>query len=361
MSPWHEVRTPALVVDEAVFERNVDRAITLMGTPGRWRAHIKTARAAWAIARLREKGLTGFKASTTAEVAAALAVGAPDVLLAYPALGPVLSRAAELADDYPAARVSVLVDSTEALEAGRYGRLGAFLDVDLGMERTGVPVRDHARALAVVESLATRGIELRGLHSYDGHLAGLTPGELRDAVAEGARELVALAEALETAGHQVRELVMGSTASFGALLAHRLPSRWMERLTLGPGTIVYSDLRTVERLGGVFPPAVTVLARVVSRPRGGRITLDAGLTAIGVDAGRPHAAVAGRPELRVGLPSQEHLMVEGPEEASPAVGTLLWLVPRHVDTAIAQFERMYVIGRAGDVRVEPVVDHRDPA
>ncbi|MFI6599649.1 alanine racemase [Nonomuraea sp. NPDC050536] len=354
MTCWAAVPTPALVVDESVMERNVDRAIELIGSPGRWRAHVKTARSAWAIARLRERGLTRMKASTTAEVAAALAVGVPDVLLAFPALGPARRRAAELAAAYPAARVSVLVDTVEALEGWTGGPLGAFLDVDLGMVRTGVPVGDHARALGVAGALAGRGIELRGVHTYDGHLSGAPDGR----VEQGMRELLALTEALERAGHPVGEVVAGSTATFQAVLRHPLPGRWARLLTLGPGTVVYSDLLTVERLGDTFTPAVSVLARVVSRPSADRFTLDAGLTAIGVDAGRPHAAVAGHPELRVGRPSQEHLEVEGP---APAVGTLLRLVPRHVDTAVAQFERMYVIGAGGRGRIEPVVNHRQPA
>ncbi|MER6948380.1 alanine racemase [Nonomuraea sp. NPDC000554] len=362
MNEWARIRTPALVVDQATVEHNIDHAIARMGSPGKWRAHVKTARAAWAISRLLERGLTRLKASTTAELAAALATGAPDVLLAFPALGPARSRAAELAAAHPRARVSVLVDSIEALDGWTGGPLGAFLDVDPGMGRTGVPVRDHARALDVVAALTSRGIELRGLHTYDGHLADLPVDALGDQVAEGMRELIALARALESAGHPVRELVTGSTSTFQAVLTHPLPCGWAERLTLGPGTLVYSDLRTVERLGDAFPPAARVLARVVSRPRTDLITLDAGLTAIGVDAGHPHAAILGHPELRVGQPSQEHLIVEAREGAAPAVGALLWLVPRHVDTTVAQFDHMHVIGRTGDVRVEQVTarHHESP-
>jgi hypothetical protein len=72
---------------------------------------------------------------------------------------------------------------------------------------------------------------------------------------------------------------------------------------------VYNDLRSLDRFGNKgFRCAAFVLSRVISRPGAGMITLDAGLTTIQVDGGRPHAQVLGLP-ARVDAPSQEHLKV----------------------------------------------------
>jgi D-serine deaminase-like pyridoxal phosphate-dependent protein len=92
-----------------------------------------------------------------------------------------------------------------------------------------------------------------------------------------------------------------------------------------------------------FQSAAFVLSRVVSRPGERVLTLDAGLTTIQVDGGRPHAQVLGLSAL-VGAPSQEHLMVTVQSGPLPAYGEPMLLVPRHVDTTLAQFDRVYLVG-----------------
>ncbi|GAA0977544.1 D-TA family PLP-dependent enzyme [Acrocarpospora macrocephala] len=344
------VRTPALVVDEAAVERNIRLVLTLTGSPDRWRAHVKTAKARWAMERLIAFGVRRFKASTTAELATLLSLGAPDVLLAYPAVGPTQWRAAELATAHPGAAVSVLADSVAGIRTWRPGPAGAFIDVDTGMGRTGVPAGDHRAALAVADELVGRGIPLRGLHGYDGHLADLPPPERDTQAADGLRAMADLAEALQAAGHPIGELVAGGSHTFREILA--TPTPWLDRVTVGAGTVVYNDARSLGRFGDIgFTAAAVVLTRVVSRPGPGRITVDAGLTAIQVDAGRPHAEGAG---LAVVSAAQEHLVLSCARGTEPGVGDLVTLVPRHVDTTVAQFGEMHVIGADGRVRVEPV-------
>src|SRR5690606_34115749 len=100
--------------------------------------------------------------------------------------------------------------------------------------------------------------------------------------------------------------------------------------------------------------AVGILTRVISAVGPWSVTTDAGLTSIQVDAGTPHAAVSGHPEARVGAPSQEHLPIQF-DSGRPGVGDLLVLVPRHVDTAVAQFDKYFAAttdGRLVQARVE---------
>ncbi|MFF4771278.1 alanine racemase [Microtetraspora fusca] len=352
-----EVRTPALVVDEAAVDANLRLTLKLVGSPDRWRAHVKTAKARWAMERLVAHGVTKFKASTTAELATLLSLGVADVLLAYPAVGPTQWRAARLASAHPSAAVSVLVDSVAAIGTWRPGPVGAFIDVDTGMGRTGVPVDDHTVALGVAGELARRGVPLRGLHGYDGHLADLSPSERERRAADGLAAMTDLAETLEAAGHAVGELVAGGSHTFREILA--TPTPWLDRVTVGAGTVVYNDARSLARFGDVgFTAAAAVLTRVVSRPAPGRVTVDAGLTAIQVDAGRPHAQSSG---LEAVSAAQEHLVLSCVPGAEPEVGELVTLVPRHVDTAVSQFGEMHVIGVDGRVRVEPVTArHHEP-
>ncbi|MBN9620307.1 MAG: hypothetical protein J0H43_11345, partial [Actinobacteria bacterium] len=205
--------------------------------------------------------------------------------------------------------------------------------------------------------LAARGVELRGLHAYDGHLADTPADERRDEVTGRRAELESVAARLAATGHPVAELCLGSSHTFLDVLS--APSDL--DVTVGVGTAVYNDGRSLERYAqdpatSGFVPAAGVLTRVVSR-RPGQVTVDAGLAAIQVDAGRPHAVVAGRPGLTVGAASQEHLVVTG-DVADLAPGDQLVLLPRHLDTALTQVDLLYRVAPDGAVTPEPVITPR---
>lgn len=336
--------TPAVLIDTGRVRENIATTLGYVRSPRAWRAHVKTARLRWTVEVLLEAGVTRFKASTLSEVALLLEAGAQDVLLAYPAIGPVQWRLADLAASHPQAQVSTLADHVDAVRGWRPGPVAAFLDVDTGGARTGFPVGDADRAQAVLEELRRAGFGFLGLHSYDGHMADKPEPEQRDLVAEELRDLVHLSEQLENAGHPVGEIVAGGSHTFIPAAATDLPAPWDERVTFGPGTVVYNDLRSLDRFRDKgFQCAAFVLSRVISRQGTHGLTLDAGLTTIQVDGGRPHARVLGFP-AQVGAPSQEHLKVVVESGHVPAYGDPVLLIPRHVDTTLAQFDRIYLVG-----------------
>ncbi|MEW2549904.1 alanine racemase [Streptomyces sp. NPDC047002] len=352
--PFASALTPAVLIDTGRVRENIAVTLSYLGSARSWRAHVKTARLRWTVEALREAGVTRFKASTLAEVELLLATGARDVLLAHPAVGPAQWRLTDLAAAHPRARVSALADDVRAVRGWRRGPVAAFLDVDNGGGRTGVPVKDADRAGAVADALTGAGFEVLGLHSYDGHLADLPEAEQRATVAADLQDLVGLAEALEARGHPVGELVAGGSHTFVPAARTPLPAPWDERLTLGPGTVVYNDLRSLARFGDTgFGCAAFVLSRVVSTQEPNGVTLDAGLTTLQVDGGRPHARLVGVP-AEVGAPSQEHLKVTLESGAALGPGDPVLLVPRHVDTTLAQFDRVYLVGE-GPVRVAETV------
>jgi len=95
--PWDEryrvsdidnVLTPALVVYPEIIESNIAWTLHLLGGDAdRWRAHIKTAKLAYPLRMLVERGVRNLKCATTLELLRACRSGAADVLLAYPAVG----------------------------------------------------------------------------------------------------------------------------------------------------------------------------------------------------------------------------------------------------------------------------------
>ena len=81
------------------------------------------------------------------------------------------------------------------------------------------------------------------------------------------------------------------------------------------------------------------MTRVVSRPRPGIITCDAGHKAVSADAGVPTCVVVGHSELTPLAASEEHLPIalQGGAQG-PQVGEALHLLPRHVCPTVNNFD-----------------------
>lgn len=327
--------SPALVVHLEHVRANVARVVGLCGgDPGRWRAHVKSAKIPRVLAELARAGLSSFKCATTLEAKVLLetlrdgGLAAPDVLVAYPLVGPALARLDALAGAHAGARVLVLCETPEAVREVP-ARLGVFVDVNPGMDRTGAPLE---RAGQIEATARAAGERLGGLHFYDGHQHDRDRAARTRAVHAGYDRLLELVRELESKGLAVPELVTAGTPALLDALSYggfAGPAGPLHRVS--PGTVVYHDLRSEEEtpeLGLV--PAALVLARVVSHPADGVVTCDAGSKALAAEAGDPVAEVLGWPELRARTPSEEHLPLAGPADRLPARGELLQLVPRHV-------------------------------
>lgn len=352
------VVTPALVVHLDQVRANVARIVALLdGRVDRWRPHVKTTKIPRVYAELLRRGVRRFKCATTREAHVLLATAAGegvrdvDLLVAYPHVGPALRRFAAIARAHPAARVSVLVEDERGL-ADVPPELGVFLDLNPGMDRTGLDPAAWSRLPALA---AAAGGRLRGLHCYDGHLHEADPEVRAGRIAEGHAALRGRVEALLEAGIAVEEVVTAGTPAFlasragGPLadlpgVAHRL----------SPGTVVFHDLRSEEENPGLsLAPAAVVMTRVVSHPRAHVVTCDAGSKSVAAEAGDPCAEVLGWPGLVARTPSEEHLPFHVARGPAPDRGDVLMLVPRHVcPTVNLAAEALIVDG--GRVEVAPV-------
>ena len=96
-------------------------------------------------------------------------------MLAYQPVGPNVARVARLMAAYPETQFSTIVDDADVVRAlsavmsAQERALEVFLDVDVGMRRTGIPPGPAAVALyRLIGQLP--GIVPAGLHIYDGHI-----------------------------------------------------------------------------------------------------------------------------------------------------------------------------------------------
>src|SRR5258705_12999755 len=100
---------------------------------------------------------------------------APDVLLAYQPVGPKAERLAQLVKQFPKTTFSCLVDNVETADHLNNifkkvdYKFGVYIDLNIGMDRTGIKPGPEAEAL-YKKCQSLKGIISVGLHAYDGHL-----------------------------------------------------------------------------------------------------------------------------------------------------------------------------------------------
>jgi D-serine deaminase-like pyridoxal phosphate-dependent protein len=337
-----DVLTPALVVYPEFIASNIQRTLALLGgNADRWRVHIKTAKLGYTLRMLVQRGIHNFKCATTLELLIACQSAATDVLLAYPSVGANALRVREIAGQFPDVRISVLVENEEQVRQWRGSRLGIFLDVNPGMNRTGIEPSQTDEAIKLMRTIGDAGLAFRGLHYYDGHYGALDMHERTAAAHRGYNSLLKLVGEIERSGVPVPEVISAGTPTLPCSLSYEgfRGHGFFHRVS--PGTVVYCDATSLAQLPSEYgyQPAVLALTRVVSHPRAGTITCDAGHKAVSADAGVPTCLVVGRPELTPLPPSEEHLPLAVEDEAAgPPVGELLYLLPRHVCPTVNNFD-----------------------
>lgn len=335
------ILTPALAIYPEIVDANIDFTLRLLGSPDRWRPHVKTTKLAYIMERFIKRNIAHFKCSTTLELSTVCRLGAADVLLAYPVVGANARRVREIADEFRSTQISALVENVSQVEAWADSTLGLFIDINPGMDRTGIAEQRTDEIVRVAQAIETHDLRFRGLHYYDGHLSGLDLVEREAAAHKGYDRLLEIVAALSKAGIEVEEVITTGTPAFPCTLSYKAfdAASFIHRAS--PGTIVYGDCSRLAQLPPEwdYRPAALVVSTVVSHPAPDRFTCDAGHKTVSADAGVPTCAIIGWPDARPAKPSEEHLPVEVPKDAAlPAVGELLYLLPRHVCPTVNNFD-----------------------
>lgn len=365
--PWDEryrvvdiedVLTPALVVYPEIIAANIAATLLLLNGDGdRWRAHIKTSKLAYTLRMMVERGIRSFKCATTLELLVACRSGAGDVLLAYPVMGANARRVREIAKEFADVRISVLVENEEQLRQWRGSAVSVFLDINPGMNRTGIEQTDSEKIVSLVRAVGAAGLEFRGLHYYDGQYGSVDGRERTTAAHAGYDRLLKVVSEIRRSGLSMPEVITAGTPTFPCSLAYEGFQRGEFIHRVSPGTIVYNDASSLAQLSAEYgyAPAVLVLTRVVSRPHDGIITCDAGHKTVSADAGLPTCLVVGHPELTPLGPSEEHLpMAVQAGKSGPQVGDILYLLPRHICPTVNNFDSALLVRRGQIESVEKV-------
>ena len=357
---WHEryrvantdnLITPALAIYPENIAANIASTLNVLaGNADRWRAHVKTAKLNYTLRMLVDRGVRNFKCATTLELLQACCSGAADVLLAYPVMGANARRVRDIAIQFPRVLISVLAENEEQVRQWRGRDIGIFLDINPGMNRTGIEQERVDQVRAVAQSVKQVGLEFRGLHYYDGQFGSVPEPERTIAAHAGYDKLLQLVRNLERAGVNVPEVITAGTPTLPCSVAYKEFENAGFVHRASPGTVVYNDASSLAQLPSLgYAPAALVLARVVSHPHRGIVTCDAGHKAVSADAGVPTCIALGHPELTSLSPSEEHLPFAVREGSTPPpVGDLLYLLPSHVCPTVNNFDAA-LIARNGKI------------
>lgn len=315
-----DLPTPALLVDVAALDHNI--AVMAAALPGdRMRPHVKAHKCTSLARRQAAAGHPGFTCATVRECEGMVAAGlGADLLLANEVLD--AGRIGALVRE--GARVTLAVDSPETVEAAvRGGVREVVVDVDVGLQRCGCRPADAGRLAAAARD---RGLSVRGVMGYEGHVMGLDDPAERAARCRASMDLL-LAAAADVGGELISA---GGTGTYDC-------NTWATEIQAGSYALMDAQYG---RQGLPFLQAVSVLAGVVSSTARWSVA-DAGLKAFGMDHGNPELGGA-----QVLLCSDEHTTFAPPGK----VGDRVRLVPAHLDPTMAYHERLYLC--AGDEVVD---------
>ncbi|MBT4043260.1 MAG: DSD1 family PLP-dependent enzyme [Rhodospirillaceae bacterium] len=363
MPNLNDLRTPALLLDQAKLQRNLDHMAARATALGvNLRPHMKTAKSI-EVAKLATRGQEGgITVSTLAEADYFARAGFTDILYGVGITRDKLADVDAIQD--LGATVTMILDNFDCAQDvvtrtnDLSGRFGFLIEIDCGQHRTGL-LPDDAQVLQIARLLdGARNCELRGVMTHAGHSYNCDSIAAMREVAEAERAaVVAAAEIIRANGLPCEIVSVGSTPT--ALHAEHLTGVTEMR----PGVFMFGDLFQ-QSIGSceLEDLAVSVLTSVIAwRDDEARAMVDAGALALSLDRGAPDgngdyaygmaADLDGRPlpgDLRIRQTNQEHGFLPGLKQAL-RVGDRLRVLPNHVCSTAAQYDRYHIIDESGEI------------
>ena len=335
------LNTPALLYYKDLIVQNTRAAIDLAGSADRLWPHIKTHKMRDMIQLQQSMGIRRFKCATIAELVMVANCQPEHILMAYPLVGPNIGRFLRAVRMFPKSRFYAAGDDPAQLErlsnASRDAgvTVPVLLDVNMGMNRTGVELDDVERIYR--QCAALPGIQMEGLHCYDGHCNDPDPAKRQEKALSSIQTVREIRARLLREGLPCKLLVMGGTPSFPIHAAY-------DDVFLSPGTIFVGDFRYGSDLTDLpMVPAAAVMTRVISHPAKGLFTLDVGSKGISTDMAE-RGRLLGIEGAESLLQSEEHWVFRLPEgKPLPAIGEIFFVIPMHVCTTTALYDSVSVV------------------
>ena len=291
--PLEELQTPALIIDLDVFDANLVKMQSYLQEQDiALRAHTKMHKCPIIARKQLESGARGVCAAKVSEAEVMCAAGIEDVLVTSPIATPdKVSRFVEARKNNPGLKIVVdCADSADLLAkvAGLEGLVvDVFVDMDLGMGRTGIETGD--KTLQLVRHIGeSNSLNLSGLQMYAGncmHIEGFSERKQKYAhIMSKGIETLAL---LDEAGIVIPVVSGGGTGTYNMESDLGLINE------LQAGSYAFMDIEYRD-IGGVdseqfldFGVSLFVLVTAISQPQSRLITVDGGFKSFASDKMAP--------------------------------------------------------------------------
>lgn len=345
---WYELTStsglisPSLLAYPKHIEKNIQTMIAMAGGTKNLRPHVKTHKMAEIIQMQMAHGIFKFKCATIAEAELLAKQNAKDVLLAMQPVGTNIDRFFELMEKYPNSKFSTIVDNLESIQSiaskafAKKVKVGLWLDLNIGMNRTGIAPNQIAAEL--FELMANDpNLKALGFHAYDGHIREPNP-EKRRALCDSAFDTVlALKKTIELKGLQVQNIVAGGSPTFPVHAKRK-------GVDVSPGTTLLWDAG----YGKNFPdiemlPAAVLFTRVVSKPKNGLLCLDLGHKSVASEMPLPRVVLLGLENSTQMGQSEEHLVVETSMAEHYPIGYEFYAIPIHICPTVSKYKRVFTV------------------
>ncbi len=341
----HDLATPALLVESALLEVNLQRMQDQCTSAGveLW-PHAKTHKMVEVLRRQIALGAMGATCAKLGEAEALLASGVKRIFLAHslvdPAAGKRLQALQASLDELILAVTSQKhFHALDSLLKCAGLKLPVLLAVDTGLHREGARSPEEATATAALISNSEQ-MELIGLYTHEGHAyQPHTPAKLAPIVDEVHATLMSVNQAIGG------NLPFWPGCSVTASVMMHKPGVKAVR----PGAYVFGDLFLTE-LTGAMPieaVALTVYSTVVDLPEPGLALIDAGSKMFSGD--KTPDGVSGRcveiSSLRVTRVSEEHGFVTGAGVDKLKIGQRLRFIPAHVCAVVNLADKVRLVHR----------------
>jgi D-serine deaminase-like pyridoxal phosphate-dependent protein len=344
------LETPAMLLFQDMMEHNIRSVCELVGGGQNLMVHVKTHKSVAVARRQVELGIHGFKCATLKELEMVLQAGTRKAILSYPQVQErKIERLCDLTSSYPDAWIATIVSSPVHVDvlarvaARQKQSLRVMLDLDVGMQRTGIGFGpDAVKLYGKID--ADPFLQASGFHLYDGHQNFSDLPQREAAAQQNIESLQEFQQQIESAGMPVPCVVAGSSWSSPYYAR-------TEGMYGSPGTFIYWDAGFSAVMPDMpFRCAALIMTQVVDRfPDAGTITTDLGCKAVSTDLPvEERACLLGQDKAELILQDEEHGVFRFQGEL-PQVGDYLLAVPGHICPTTILYPGSHVIDSSGDV------------
>lgn len=340
-SIW-DLDTPALLVDEAALDRNLDKMASFYATkPQELRPHGKTHKCPILAKKQLERGAIGICAAKVSEAEVMVDAGIDSVLITSPVVTPEkIARVVALATK--SSDVAVVVDQAQNVQdySDAAGAAGITLKLVVGLDmfgRTGVAMGQPAIDLVTTVDKSPH-VSFAGLQAYAGHLQHVSGWESRNEQSVKAMtEAVETKAAVEAAGFDVPILSGGGTGTYN------IDSEVKGITDMQVGSYLFMDVN-YRNIGGKsgavyddFEPSLLILTTAISQPRAGRVTVDAGYKSAAADHEAP--VPYDMEGVTYGWGGDEHGILRFTSQSSRVeIGDKVLLIASHCDPTVNLYD-----------------------